>query len=117
MRRSSSFPMASLSSTRRGIATRGIVIVLSVAVLGAAAIWGVAQKVRSSAEAEGPIMVKVERGRFIHEITERGSVESASNVDIRCEVQSKGSGTMILTILPDTVALFGGLVIRLASML
>lgn len=48
------------------------------------------------------MLVKVERGEFLHEITEQGDVESASNVEIRCEVQALGtSGTTILWIIPE----------------
>jgi len=47
-------------------------------------------------------MCTVEQGEFIHEITERGNIESASNVEIRCEVKSRGSGgTTILEIVPE----------------
>jgi len=53
-------------------------------------------------EEEGPILHLVEKGEFIHDITERGNVESASNIEIRCEVQALNSqGTMILEIVPE----------------
>lgn len=53
-------------------------------------------------EEEGPIVHLVEKGDFIHDITERGNVESASNIEIRCEVQALNSqGTMILEIVPE----------------
>ncbi|MGL6196763.1 MAG: efflux RND transporter periplasmic adaptor subunit, partial [Thermoguttaceae bacterium] len=45
-------------------------------------------------------MVKVKKGNFIHEILERGSVESTSNVDILCEVESLG-GITIITVVPE----------------
>jgi RND family efflux transporter MFP subunit len=38
-------------------------------------------------------------GRFVHEVVEAGEVESSSNVEVRCEVQSRNaSGTAILEI-------------------
>jgi len=41
-------------------------------------------------------------GDFVHDITERGNVESASNIEIRCEVESRGSqGTMILELIDE----------------
>ncbi len=44
----------------------------------------------------------VEVGRFVFEINERGEVESSSNVEIRCKVQSRNSaGTNILEIVPE----------------
>jgi multidrug efflux pump subunit AcrA (membrane-fusion protein) len=59
----------------------------------------------------------VKRSRFVHEITERGNVESASNIEIRCEVQSKNSvGTTILEIIPEgTYVEKGTVVCRLDS--
>ncbi|OHB67523.1 MAG: hypothetical protein A2V70_15565, partial [Planctomycetes bacterium RBG_13_63_9] len=56
----------------------------------------------SAQDGSGPMMVAAERKEFIHDVTERGSLESASNVEIRCEVESKGgAGTTILEIVPE----------------
>ncbi|GAB6167445.1 hypothetical protein JCM19992_34450 [Thermostilla marina] len=56
--------------------------------------WGAAD--------EKPLMVAVRRGDFVHELTERGDVESASNVEIICEVESQNSsGATILDIVPE----------------
>jgi len=57
----------------------------------------------------------VERGRFIYEVTERGEIESSSNVDVRCEVQSRNTGgTAILEIVPEgTYVQPGDLIARL----
>lgn len=42
------------------------------------------------------------RGEFVSTITETGTVESSSNVEIRCEVKSRGTaGTAILDIIPE----------------
>ena len=55
-----------------------------------------------SAEEEGPLTQQVERGTFVHELIERGEVESSSTVDVRCQVQSRGSGgTALLEIIPE----------------
>jgi len=44
----------------------------------------------------------VELGPFVDEVIESGEVESSSNVEIRCEVQSRSSaGTTILEIVPE----------------
>ncbi len=51
---------------------------------------------------EGPLTEKVKRASFIHELIERGDVESSSTIDIRCEVQSRGSsGTALLEIVAE----------------
>lgn len=42
------------------------------------------------------------RGPFIHEVLERGEIESSSNVEIRCEVKSRNSGgTAILEVVSE----------------
>lgn len=44
----------------------------------------------------------VSTGPFRHIVTERGEVESSSNIEVRCEVQSRNtSGTAILEIVPE----------------
>lgn len=44
----------------------------------------------------------VNQGPFRHIVTERGEVESSSNIEVRCEVQSRNtSGTAILEIVPE----------------
>ncbi|MDR1957666.1 MAG: efflux RND transporter periplasmic adaptor subunit [Planctomycetaceae bacterium] len=42
----------------------------------------------------------VKRGYFLHEVTERGSIDSASNVEARCQVESP-NGTMIIWVIPE----------------
>ncbi|MCS7304464.1 MAG: HlyD family efflux transporter periplasmic adaptor subunit [Thermoguttaceae bacterium] len=66
---------------------------------------------------EMPIMVQATRGSFVHKVTERGAVESASNYEVRCEVQSRGAaGTMILDIVPEgTYVNEGDFLVRLDS--
>lgn len=47
---------------------------------------------------------QVKRGRFQHDVTEPGEIESSANVEIRCEVRSRGSssgGTAIIEIVPE----------------
>ena len=44
----------------------------------------------------------VKSGQFIHDITERGNFESASNVEIICKVKSSGSSrSTILEMIPE----------------
>jgi len=53
-------------------------------------------------EGDGTATCSVRRGTFVHDVTEKGSVESANNVEIRSEVENRGaSGTMILWIIPE----------------
>jgi len=55
-----------------------------------------------SAKEELPKMHKTKLGSFVHDITNNGSVESSSNVEITCRVKSdKSSGSTILKIIPE----------------
>jgi HlyD family secretion protein len=89
-------------SRRGGFSARGLFLVLTLVAVLPVVAWLLAAEVDWSAEETGPLMHVVQRGEFVHEITERGDIESASNVEIRCEVQSRGQGgTTILWIIPE----------------
>ncbi|MCL2622590.1 MAG: HlyD family efflux transporter periplasmic adaptor subunit [Planctomycetaceae bacterium] len=63
----------------------------------------------------GVIFEEVKRGVFVHEVTDRGNVESAQNEEIRCNVESM-SGVMIVWIIPEgTVVEEGEVLVRLDS--
>lgn len=48
------------------------------------------------------VLQPVKRDAFIHDVTERGELESSSNVEVACEVQSKNTaGTAIIEIVPE----------------
>jgi HlyD family secretion protein len=48
------------------------------------------------------LTAEVKRDVFLHEVVERGDVDSSSNVEVRCEVRSRASaGTSILEIVPE----------------
>ena len=75
---------------------------LPVVVLVLLIAWWLLPELSLSSQENGPMIHVVERGDFVHEVTERGNVESASNVEIRCEVKAKNSaGTTILEIVPE----------------
>ncbi|MDR1491671.1 MAG: efflux RND transporter periplasmic adaptor subunit [Planctomycetaceae bacterium] len=66
-------------------------------------------------ETSGVIFDVVKRGRFLHEVTSRGNVESAQNEDIRCQVESP-SGTLVIWIIPEgTVVKQGDVLCQLDS--
>ena len=87
---------------RRGFSLRGLLIAL-VALAGVGGVvWFTFPSLSFSSQDTGPMMYTVAEGDFVHDITERGNVESASNVEIRCEVESRGSqGTMILELIEE----------------
>lgn len=70
-----------------------------------------------SKETVGPLTHLVERGVFTFVVTEKGEVESSSNVEVRCTVKSKSSaGTAILEIIDEgTYVQEGDLLVRFDS--
>ncbi len=61
---------------------------------GKAAAW--------NSEPAGPLLTEAKAGAFVQEVVERGEVESSSNVEIRCEVQSRQvAGTPIIEIVAE----------------
>jgi HlyD family secretion protein len=85
----------------RGLAYRGLLLAIPVVLAVPLAVrLGLPQLSRSSEE-DGPEMHVVHRGTFTHDVTENGSIDSANNVEIRCEVESHGGGAMILWIIPE----------------
>ena len=102
---------------RGGFSSKGLIVALVVLVAVPTIAYSVWPRLPWSSVENGPMMHVVERGEFVHEITDRGNVESASNVEIRCEVRSPGtSGTTILEIVPEgTYVQPGDLLVRLDS--
>ena len=96
--------------SRRGIALSRMLLVL--AAVSALVIGGGAYLTLGRGPAVDPqamILNKVNQGMFRHVVTERGEIESSSNVDVICEVQSKNTaGTAILDIVPEGTIVSAG---------
>ena len=87
-------------------------IIMSLVAAGAYAGW---MRMRNTVKVDPPQMVVVKKDTFIHEILERGSVDSASNVEIRCQVESAGGLTIISVIPEGAVVKKGDLLVELDS--
>ncbi len=93
---------SSRASRRSGWIIKGALVAMSaVAVSGLLFFSSFLPKLPWRSSSEKPVTYEVVRGEFVSEVLERGDVESASNVEIRCEVESQGSGVMILRIVPE----------------
>lgn len=82
-----------------------VVVALVVVGIGGAAYWKTSSN-RWNAAAEAPLLGKVVVGKFVHEIVERGDIQSSANVDVRSEVQLRSNsaaatGVAILEIVPE----------------
>ena len=97
-------PAATVKATtpgRSSAVTRRVLVLAMVLAVPAIA-WSLLPSIDWTSQTAGPMVHRVQRKGFIHEITERGTVQSASNVEIRCEVESRNSsGTQILYIVPE----------------
>ena len=92
---------AARSRRRSGAAAWGLTIAVPVLLLLSATAWHLFPKFFGASDETGPTMHRVRRGEFVREIIERGNVESAENIEIKCEVRSHGKGTTILWVIPE----------------
>lgn len=87
---------------RQGGIRRTLAIALVIVAGAAGGGWYWTRGGMSSGPADAPLTAPVVMAPFVHEVVERGEVESSSNVEVRCEVQSRNSwGAAILEIVPE----------------
>lgn len=94
-------PRHSRTRRTRGSAYRSLLLVVPVVLAVPLVVRLGLPSLSASSEENGPQMHEVRRGTFVHDVTENGSLDSANNVEIRCEVESHGGGVMILWIVPE----------------
>lgn len=93
-------------TNRRGLSKLRAVLVLAiVGGVGGVGLWQFAPGQWKAVE-QAPMVGDVVVGKFVHQIVERGDVQSSSNVDVRCEVQMRNGnattgGVAILEIVPE----------------
>ncbi|MFO1064584.1 MAG: HlyD family efflux transporter periplasmic adaptor subunit [Pirellulales bacterium] len=97
----SSYRLAADQPRRRGRVMMIVIIGLVVFLLGGFAIYRSYGSFGKAALAE-PMTDVVSRGPFDHIVLEDGEVESSSNIDVLCEVKTRGtSGTPILWVIDE----------------
>ncbi len=96
--------MFRVRSTRPGLTVRPLLgVVAGMVLFLAAGFWGV-RTFRNASAAPEFITERAKLGVFVHDIVERGELESSDNVAVRCEVQSRSTGSngvKILEIVPE----------------
>jgi len=103
---------------RNGIARRRLIIALvALAGVGGGGWHFLGRSVAGGVE-DAPLTSPVFVGKFVHEVVERGDIESSANVEVRSEVQLRGnnysSGVAILELVPEgTFVEEGDFLIRL----
>jgi HlyD family secretion protein len=76
-------------SARRRVLWLGVVVVL--VMIGGGVAWALSQSSRSSSQSD-LVLHEVELGDLSVEVTDRGNLESAKNVEHRCEVEGRSGG-------------------------
>ena len=101
---------------RDGISWTGPILGLVVATLLPLAAWKFWPRGQDDALPFQPVTRQVQRLPFRYVVTEDGEIESSENTEVRCEVQARGGGTMILELVPEgTYVHKGDLIARLDS--
>lgn len=87
---------------RPGLSRTRVLAALACATLLVGGGWYALGRASSPALSAAPLTSPVTIGPFVHQVVEKGEVESSSNVEIRCEVRSRSSnGITILEIVPE----------------
>lgn len=82
--------------------TRFVVTLALVVGILIASAYTVRHTFRRSAKPPEVLTYQVSRGPFLHEIIERGEIESSRNVEVLCRVKSRNSlGTAIIDVIPE----------------
>jgi RND family efflux transporter MFP subunit len=93
---------------------RSLFFLVILAPLAAGGYYGLGL-LKDTVKVEPPHLVAVRKGAFVHEVLERGSVDSARNVEIRCQVETAG-GLIVTFVVPEgTVVKEGDLLVILDS--
>lgn len=108
--------MARASIFRRGVSKLQVVLALALAAgMGLMAYAFMSRP--DPKRVERPLTKVVGKGPFEYVVLEQGEIESSSNVEIRCEVKSRGmSGITIIDVVPEgTVVEKGDVLVKLDS--
>ena len=98
-----------LARTRGSVLTGLLIALVVFSSLGAGGYW-FWQRSQNNAVRTDLIVDRVSRGPFDHIVLEQGELESSSNVDVICQVQSRGggAGTPILWVVDEGTAVKAG---------
>ena len=75
---------------RHGAASQLLLVIATVTIALPLLSWALLENWWGGAESGGPLMCTPIQGTFTHEITQSGTIESASNVEVKCEVEARG---------------------------
>jgi len=95
---------------------RLLFLLIVIALLASGGYYGW-RRLQNTVRVDPPLLVTVKRGFFVHEILERGNIDSARNTDIQCRVESASAGTLtILYVIPEgSIVEEGELLVELDS--
>lgn len=111
-------------SARRGFSLLGLAAIVAVlALVVPLTAWWLKPSLFHSQEDSSVLTDRVKLDAFTYDVVERGEIESSSNIEVRCEVQSRGGGggsmgggggTSIIEIVPEgTIVQPGDFLVKL----
>ena len=87
---------------RNGIVRVTIIVALTLVGVVAITSLFVKDSLQSDGDVANELLFEVMQGNFVSSVNETGDIESSSNIEIRCEVKSRGkAGTAVITIIPE----------------
>jgi len=96
---------------------RSLIFLVVIALLAVGGYYGLG-RLRDTVKVDPPQLVTVKRGLFVHEVLERGSIDSAKNTDIanRVESSAAGANVVVVSVIPEgTIVEEGDLLIELEA--
>ncbi len=108
--------MKPAGSSRRGFAAR-VAFVAMLPMVALPLATPLFSSLGLSSHANMPLVCEAQRGAFVQEVSAKGELESAVNVEVNCEVRSRGSAWVrILEVVPEgTYVKPGDFLVRLDS--
>jgi multidrug resistance efflux pump len=92
------------SARRQGSALNFVILAIALIGGGAMAVWWLLGGNESAVAPTDLITTTVSRGPFEFVVSEQGTVENATNIELKCEVKSRGgpgSGMTIISVVPE----------------
>ena len=87
---------------RRGISNPIMLLGLVLALLTGGGIWWILSD-RENSPSDQPLLTKLERGPYEHIVLEQGEIQSSENVEVRCDVKSRSTGSSVSTTILDVI--------------
>ena len=90
------------NDSRRGGANPILIVGILLAILICGGVWWILSG-RENSPSDQPLMTVLERGPYEHIVLEQGEIQSSENVEVRCNVKSRSTGSSVSTTILDII--------------